>query len=330
MGIRYENQLFAREFASASTVNEQMPLARGLAHVDNFQPVSNLNNYFSEVRKLVDSTLDELVPSNDREPSRLYQAIRWSLFGEGKRFRPALVIAVGRVFGAPDAKLLRTAAGIEMIHTYSLIHDDLPAMDDDDFRRGRETCHRRFGEATAILAGDALQALAFQAISDDDSLSENTRIKLVSGLANAAADMVSGQQRDLEAEGRQLTLEEIGQVHRSKTGSLIRYSAMAGAIIAGANEPDLNAIAKYGSSLGLLFQITDDLLDVTQTSETLGKTAGKDLAAHKATYPSHFGIEKARDLANELYLSIIADLTIIERQTDLLKEMADRTLKRQA
>lgn len=304
-------------------VNEQMPLARGLAHVDNFQPVSNLNNYFSEVRKLVDSTLDQLIPSNDREPSRLYQAIRWSLFGEGKRFRPALVIAVGRVFGAPDAKLLRTAAGIEMLHTYSLIHDDLPAMDDDDFRRGRETCHRRFGEAAAILAGDALQALAFQAISDDDSLSENTRITLVSGLANAAADMVSGQQRDLDAEGRQLTLEEIGQVHQSKTGSLIRYSAVAGAIIAGANEPDLNAIAQYGSSLGLLFQITDDLLDVTQTSETLGKTAEKDVSSQKATYPSLFGVEKARQLAEKTRMEAIDQLKTLETSTILLQSIAE-------
>ena len=201
MGIRYENQLLASEIASASNVNEQMPLAPGFACVDNFQPVSNLNNFFGEVRVLVDSTLDEFVPPTDREPSRLYQAIRWSLFGEGKRFRPALVIAVGRVFGAADSKLLRTAAGIEMIHTYSLIHDDLPAMDDDDLRRGRATAHRKFDEATAILAGDGLQAMAFEAIAGDRSLSEDLRLKLVSELSVAAGQMVAGQQLDRSGAG---------------------------------------------------------------------------------------------------------------------------------
>jgi geranylgeranyl pyrophosphate synthase len=290
--------------------------------------MGDADKFFDEVRQLIDAGLDRFVPANTTEPVRLYEAIRWSLFGGGKRFRPALVFAVGKVFGADDELLIRTAVAVEMVHTYSLIHDDLPAMDDDDFRRGRETSHRRFGEATAILAGDALQALAFQVISNDESLAESTRVRLVSGLANAAADMVSGQQRDLDAEGKLLSLDEIRNVHRSKTGSLIRFSALAGAIIAEANQLELKAIAEYGSALGLLFQITDDLLDVTETSEMLGKTAGKDVYAGKATYPAAIGEAESRKLAATVYAEAEAALKQIERPVELLRSVAEFILYR--
>ena len=298
-----------------------MPLACRFACVDNFQPVSNLNNFFNEVRELVDSTLDEFVPPTDREPSRLYQAIRWSLFGEGKRFRPALVFAVGRVFGAANDKLLRTAAGIEMIHTYSLIHDDLPAMDNDDLRRGRATAHRKFDEATAILAGDGLQAMAFEAIAGDLSVNEDLRLKLVSELSIAAGQMVAGQQLDLEAEGKSVDVSQIEQIHKGKTGALIGFAVRAGGIIAGCDETELAILTRFGDKLGLLFQVTDDILDVTSTSEALGKTAGKDVTSKKATYPDVLGIKKARELSKQIEIEALAVLGELPRDHDLLTEL---------
>ncbi len=192
--------------------------------------MQHLDDFFSDVTRLVNSELDKLIPSDGDPPQRLRDAIRWSLFAGGKRFRPALVFAVGRSLGADDAALVRTAAAVEMIHTYSLIHDDLPSMDDDDLRRGRATCHRKYGEATAILAGDALQVIAFQAIADDTSLTFETRNALIAGLARAATSMVVGQQLDLDAEGSEVTLGEIEHIHRNKTGQrLLRASGRRGA-----------------------------------------------------------------------------------------------------
>lgn len=255
-----------------------------------------------EASALVNARLDSLLPAADEGPTRLHEAVRHSVFAGGKRFRPALMIAVGQAFGSPADKLLSTAAAIEMVHAYSLIHDDLPAMDDDSLRRGKPTCHVEFGEATAILAGDLLQTLAFGAVADDDSLDAETRVRLVSELAAAAGSpsgMVAGQQLDLDAEGspEMIEEEELERIHFSKTGAMIRVSARCGAIIAGADEADLEIVSEYAAHLGLLFQITDDLLDVTETTETLGKTAGKDAEARKATYPSVFGIHEARNMA---------------------------------
>jgi geranylgeranyl pyrophosphate synthase len=283
--------------------------------------VADLNNFFVEVRRLVDSTLDELVPSNEIDPSRLYHAIRWSLFGEGKRFRPALVIAVGRVFGASDEKLLRTAAGVEMIHTYSLIHDDLPAMDDDDLRRGRATVHKKFDEATAILAGDALQAMAFETIASDALLTEHLRLQLAAGLSVAAGQMVAGQQLDLEAEGKLVDIGTIERIHRGKTGALIVYAIRAGGMIADAEERDLAVLDVFGAKLGLLFQITDDILDVTSTSEKLGKTAGKDLSSKKATYPEVLGLERSRQFAKTIENEAVDLLSDLRREHQTLSEI---------
>ena len=192
-----------------------------------------LDSFFADVTQQVNAELDRLIPEQGQPPQKLRDAIRWSLLSGGKHFRPALVFAVGRAFECCDEKLVRTAAAIEMIHTYSLIHDDLPSMDDDELRRGRATCHKKFGEATAILAGDALQVLAFQVISEDERLSVETRIRLITVLARAAAKMVVGQQLDLDAEGKDLSTEEIEYIHRNKTGALICASAEAGAIIGG-------------------------------------------------------------------------------------------------
>ncbi len=288
----------------------------------------NLKNFSIEAARIVDEILDELIPFAETDPKTLYEAIRWSVFAGGKRFRPMLVLAVGEAFGANRKSLLRTAAAIEMIHTYSLIHDDLPAMDDDDLRRGRATCHVKFGEATAILAGDILQTLAFQAIAEDQNLSVEIRVRLISELAKASAKMVDGQQLDLAAEGETISIQQLEEIHQNKTGAMISVSARSGAIIAGANETELAAITNYASKLGLLFQITDDLLDVTQTTEVLGKTAGKDERAEKATYPGTYGIEETNNLALKVHKDARGSLQQITKPTQIMLEIADFILKR--
>jgi geranylgeranyl pyrophosphate synthase len=293
--------------------------------------MSRLEFFFARCARLVDECLENLIPTAQTEPKKLHEAVRWSLFAGGKRFRPALCIAVGEAFGAETEKLLPAAAAIEMIHTYSLVHDDLPAMDDDDLRRGRKTCHVKFDEATAILAGDVLQTLAFQTIAEDKNSSTEIRVKLIADLAKAAGTpfgMVAGQQFDLEAEGKTISIEQLECIHHNKTGAMILFSAKAGAIIAGADANESNAIANYASHLGLLFQITDDLLDVTQTTEVLGKTAGKDTRAKKATYPAVYGLEETRRLAEKVHAAACKDLEKIERETILLREIADFILRR--
>jgi farnesyl diphosphate synthase/geranylgeranyl diphosphate synthase type II len=218
-----------------------------------------------------------------------------------------------------------------MVHTYSLIHDDLPAMDDDDLRRGRPTCHVRFDEATAILAGDALQTLAFRTIADDKRLDTKTRIALISELARAAATpegMVAGQALDMEAETRQVTGAQLEEIHRFKTGALIVAAARCGAIIGKANESELAAIGSYGSHLGLLFQITDDFLDVTATAADLGKTPGKDAQSNKATYPGLYGMEETRTAAINAHRDACDALAQIDRPTETLRRIADFILNR--
>lgn len=291
----------------------------------------NLKSFIRSAVALVDAKLDEIVPAETVEPVNLHSAIRHSLFAGGKRFRPAFVFAVGNTFGVSNEKLVNVAAAIEMIHTYSLIHDDLPAMDDDDLRRGRETCHVKFGEATAILAGDALETIAFQILAEDEGLAADIRLRLISEVARGAgtpSGMVAGQQVDLESEGKDISVEELENIHRGKTGAMIRVSARAAAIVADAGESDLNAITIYAENLGLLFQVTDDLLDVTQTTEVLGKTAGKDLLCGKATYPSFYGLEGTRRLAEKIHGETIASLDEIEKPTEILRGIAHYILNR--
>lgn len=287
-----------------------------------------LQTHFQEIASLVDEVLEELIPHGPS--ARLYDAVRWSVFAGGKRFRPALVVTCGEAFGAARGDLLRTAAAFEMVHTYSLIHDDLPAMDDDELRRGRATCHVKFDEATAILAGDVLQSLAFKAVAEDERLSPETRVRVLAELAGAAANMVDGQQLDIEAEGIASSTEGLEVIHRNKTGAMIRASARCGAIIGGASDSELEAVTEYSSALGLLFQITDDILDVTETSESLGKTAGKDIEAEKATYPSLHGLEGAKELARGIHASASEAIARISRPMQGLSEIADFILARKS
>lgn len=290
--------------------------------------MADLQTQFREISPLLDGVLEELIPKGPS--ARLYEAVRWSLFAGGKRFRPLLVCAVGVSFGSPTEELLRTAAAFEMIHTYSLIHDDLPAMDDDEMRRGRATCHVKFDEATAILAGDVLQSIAFRAVAEDGSLSAEVRVRVLAELAHAAASMVDGQQLDLDAEGIPTTLADLETIHRNKTGAMICAAARCGAIIGGANESELAAVTDYADKVGLLFQITDDILDVTQTSEVLGKTAGKDAEAEKATYPGLMGVDGAEALAAKLHSQALEALSSTGRPAETLKELADFILNRRS
>jgi geranylgeranyl diphosphate synthase type II len=292
--------------------------------------MSDLQSFFTEVTSLVNAELDWLIPESGQKPQSLRDAIRWSLFAPGKNFRSGLLFAVGRAFEAEDDRLVRTGAAVEMIHTYSLIHDDLPSMDDADLRRGRDACHRKFGEATAILAGDALQVLSFQAIAEDERIPRDLRLTLMSWLARASARMVVGQQLDLEAEGRDVSIEELERIHRNKTGALIGFSAEAGALIGNADADAFAAVSRFAERLGLLFQITDDLLDVTQTTEELGKTAGKDSEAEKATYPAVFGMHEAEQLARNVHGEVIESISTLGERSRLLVEIADAILTRKS
>lgn len=292
----------------------------------------DLRHFVIEARRLVDTALDHILPAESAPPAKVHAAIRWSVFAGGKRFRPTLLLAVGQTFGAAPELLTHTACALEMIHTYSLIHDDLPSMDNDDLRRGRATCHVRFGEAIAILAGDALQTLAFRTVSEDEKLSAQKRTDLVREIARAAGTpdgMVAGQACDLEAESREVSADELEQIHRLKTGALIIAAARCGATIADASETELVAITDYAAQLGLLFQITDDLLDLTATVETLGKTPGKDLRSKKATYPALYGVEATHKHLAHAHQTACAALDRLNQPTALLRAIADFILERQ-
>jgi geranylgeranyl diphosphate synthase, type II len=307
---------------------------RASSDVDVSAATAAARAFLSHARALVDARLDALVPAVDTNPAAVHAAMRWSLFAGGKRLRPALVIATGEACGAGGEKLVTTACAYELIHTYSLIHDDLPAMDDDELRRGRPTCHIQFGEATAILAGDALQTLAFQVIAEDTQLAGEARARLISELARAAGTptgMIAGQAFDLAAEARAVTGAELETIHRHKTGALIAAAARAGAFIAGASETELAALTAYAAHTGLLFQITDDLLDVTATAADLGKTPGKDARASKATYPALYGLEGARARAQEAFAAAQSALDQLDaRPVGTLRALARLVLERQA
>ena len=301
--------------------------------VVNISAATEAREFFAACRALIDAELDRLLPKETDEPTQVHQAIRWSMFAGGKRFRPALLLATGQTFGAPIEDLMRTACALEMIHTYSLIHDDLPSMDDDDLRRGRPTCHGRFSEAIAILAGDALQALAFQTIAEDERLTPELRVKLVAAIAGSAGTphgMVAGQALDLAAESRAVNGDELERIHHQKTGALICAAARCGAMIAAASDDDFTAVTDYAINLGLLFQITDDLLDVTATAEDLGKTPGKDARSRKATFPALYGIDATRKTLAAVHHTTCAALERIETSTQLLRSIADFIRDRQA
>jgi geranylgeranyl pyrophosphate synthase len=293
---------------------------------------AELERFASDSRTLVETRLNQLLPPDSSAPTSVHSAIRWSVFAGGKRFRPMLLLATGQTFGAPSEQLVDTACALEMIHTYSLIHDDLPSMDNDDLRRGRATCHIRYGEATAILAGDALQTLAFETVANDKQLTAVKCVELISQLTGAAgtpSGMVAGQALDLEAESRAVSANELEQIHRLKTGALIIAAARCGAMIAEASEAELASVTSYGAQLGLLFQITDDLLDLTATAETLGKTPGKDLRSEKATYPAQYGVDVTRSHLARAHEAACSALEGIDRPVALLRAIADYISQRE-
>jgi geranylgeranyl diphosphate synthase type II len=261
-----------------------------------------LAQFLEEQRLFVDNELKRILPEGGEYPSSIHQAMRHSVFAGGKRLRPILCLEGGRLFHGDEKSLLRLGCALEMIHTYSLIHDDLPALDNDDLRRGKPTCHKVFGEATAILAGDALLTLAFEVMSEPAESSER-RLRVIHELAHAIGTnngMVGGQVADLETAGRAASTATLDYIHSAKTGAFLRAAVRIGAMDAGASTSDLDRLGAYGEKVGLAFQIADDLLDVTSTREQLGKSVGKDDQQRKATYPAIHGIEESRRIAERL------------------------------
>lgn len=281
----------------------------------------------------VNAALEHWLPPDDSPPQRLHAAMRYAVLGSGKRLRPVLVYATGDALGAPPDRLDPPACAVELIHAYSLVHDDLPAMDDDDLRRGNPTCHRQFDEATAILAGDALQALAFELLTADRpaaAIPIEARAHMAATLARAAgADgMAGGQAIDLAAEGRRLDLAELERMHRYKTGALIRASVLLGAIAGDADSKLRQQLGAYGEAIGLAFQIVDDILDVTADTETLGKAQGADIERAKPTYPALLGIDGARNHAAAMRDEALAALDAAGPAFDPLRALAHFVVER--
>jgi geranylgeranyl diphosphate synthase type II len=274
---------------------------------------------------LADAALERLLPQPTHFPPTIHQAMRHSVFAGGKRLRPILCMESGRmVCGSLPDGIDELGAALEMLHTYSLIHDDLPALDNDDLRRGRPTCHKAFGEATAILAGDALQTFAYEVLARLRCPAE-ARVRIIEENAHATGTidgMIGGQVMDLEAEHKRPDAQTLDYIHRAKTGALITCALVSGAIYAGSSEEQVASIRNYGRMAGLAFQIADDILDVTQTSEQLGKTAGKDLAAEKTTYPSLYGLEASEQKAQQLVNDACAQLQPFGERASTLQELA--------
>ena len=280
----------------------------------------------------IEAALAEYLPAENQPPGRLHQAMRYSVLGGGKRIRPMLVYAAGRAVGSEIERLDSAACAIEMIHVYSLIHDDLPAMDDDDLRRGRATCHMAYDEATAILAGDALQPLAFQVLGEDPSLPAESRITMIQMLARASGSngMAGGQAIDLESEGKQLTLDELEDMHARKTGALILGSVMLGAHTNPSTSPaHLQALEAYGRDIGLAFQIQDDILDEVGDTQTLGKPQGSDREKNKSTFVSLCGLEESRQRAQDLLQHAIDSLDVFGEQAESLRQLARYMVQRE-
>ena len=285
-----------------------------------------------EYQHQVDTELDRLVPSETAPPETIHRAMRYSLFAGGKRIRPILCLEAAHTVGAAPQSVMAAACSLELIHTYSLIHDDLPALDNDDYRRGKLTNHKIFGDAMAILAGDALLTLAFQVLAELD-LAPDGKARLVGELATAAGTvggMIGGQVADLEGEGKPPDALLLETIHRAKTGALLRASLRLGAICAGANEAQYEALSCYGEHIGLAFQIVDDILDVEESSEALGKTAGKDAQQHKITFPAVYGLDASRRMAEEECARAHQALTLFGGRAAGLAELADLIVRRKS
>ena len=284
-----------------------------------------LTDALEQGRSLTDAALDRLIPLETQHPVSIHKAMRHSVFAGGKRLRPVLCMEAGRmVAGSLPEGIEELGAALEMLHTYSLIHDDLPALDNDDLRRGRPTCHKVFGEAIAILAGDALQTQAYEVLARLNCPAE-ARVRIVEEIARGTGTvdgMIAGQVVDLEAEHAQPNAAMLEYIHRAKTAALITASLVSGGLYAGAKDCDVAKLRMFGRSVGLAFQIVDVVLDVTQTSEQLGKTAGKDTAAEKATYPALFGIDESVRKADVLIKEAFSELDSFGERADTLKELA--------
>jgi geranylgeranyl diphosphate synthase type II len=292
----------------------------------------NLRDYLAQQQRLVDAELDRLTPPEATPPETIHRAMRYSLFAGGKRIRPVLCMEAARaVSDSPDG-IVSAACALELIHTYSLIHDDLPALDNDDYRRGKLTSHKVFGEAMAILAGDALLTLAFEALAGL-AIADGPKVRLIAELAaasGAVGGMIAGQVADLEGEGQPPNPQLLETIHRAKTGALLRASLRMGAIYAGAAEEQYAALSRYGEHIGLAFQIVDDILDVEESSEALGKTAGKDAAQGKITFPAVYGLEVSRSMAGEECARAHQTLAPFGERAGRLHELADLIVRRKS
>jgi len=292
-----------------------------------------LTEYIAQQQKRVDQALDRWVPPESQDPAIIHRAMRYSLFAGGKRVRPLLAIAAADAVSENPEGVENAACALELIHTYSLIHDDLPALDNDDLRRGRPTCHKVFGDAMAILAGDSLLTLAFEVLSKLEGVAAEQRILLVAELATASGTvggMIGGQVNDLQGEGQPPTAKLLDSIHRAKTGALLRASVRMGAIYAGANRTQLDALTCFGEHIGLAFQIVDDILDVEQSSEALGKTAGKDAAQKKITFPAVYGLDRSRAMAAQERTAAHNALAPFGPRADWLNQLADLIVQRTA
>lgn len=274
--------------------------------------------YLSAISKEVEAKFEEFLPSEKDRPCRLHEAMRYSMFAGGKRLRPALVRAAFDLFGGKGESVWYAMSALEMLHTFSLIHDDLPCIDNDDFRRGKPTSHKQFGEATAVMAGDALCVLAFELMG------KTGNAKAIEVLAHLLGTfgMIGGEMIDIECEGKKVDLETVDYIHYHKTAALIEASLEVGALLAGASDKDVETIRKYGRSIGLAFQIVDDILDIVSTTEELGKDAGSDVERGKATYPALIGLEKSRERARALYEESISALDALDCDTSLFRAIA--------
>ncbi len=290
----------------------------------------NLSAYLKEKKALVDSAMESLVPGDRGLASGLYEAMRYSLFAGGKRLRPILALSAVEAVGGDTSTAMKTACALECIHTYSLIHDDLPALDNDDLRRGRPTCHRQYGEAMAILAGDALLTLAFELIAATSGAEPEALMRVVSEAARGAGatGMIGGQVVDIESEGKEITYPVLEYIHTHKTGRLIGASIRSGAILGGASEDELSALTVYAEDVGLAFQILDDILDVEGSSDEMGKPVGGDAEKGKATYPAVIGLAESKGRAAELIDRAIKALERFDERAEPLRAIARYIISR--
>jgi geranylgeranyl diphosphate synthase, type II len=290
----------------------------------------DLGSWVQARSKEVDRALDRFLPKASTRPGTIHKAMRYSLFAGGKRMRPALVLAAAEACGGDPKQALPLACAVECIHTYSLIHDDLPAMDNDDFRRGKPTNHKVFGEGIAVLAGDALLTQAFEIAAQAQSWPRYSHRDLVLEIAKASGSLqlIAGQVADLEGEGKKVSLSQLQYIHERKTSALLCCSVRLGGMSANCTPAQLQALTDFGYHVGLAFQVIDDILDVTQSTETLGKTAGKDVAAQKATYPRLVGLEKSKKIAASLTAKAFAALKPFRGRAVALEALAKYLLER--